>query len=165
LLERGARGPGASRDFLLPARGRRCRQAVEGRQSLIHDNTLEVGRESHPTASASDGGAHRARNVYSHRLEGTGAISERCLTRWPHVALITLIFQAIARIPALGLSFPLFFASGYLPFVFYQRMYAFMAATANKALFSYPSSPLSMRSSRFILQLVTDTMVAILPRY
>jgi len=32
-----------------------------------------------------------------------------------HVALMTLIFPAIARIPALGVSFPQFFASGYLP--------------------------------------------------
>nr|WP_274845975.1 hypothetical protein [Sinorhizobium meliloti] len=39
-----------------------------------------------------------------------------------HVAMITLIFQTIARMPALGLSFPLFFASGYLPFAFYQRI-------------------------------------------
>jgi capsular polysaccharide transport system permease protein len=60
-----------------------------------------------------------------------------------HVALLTLIFQVIARMPALGLSFPLFFASGYLPFAFYQRMSGFMAGTvkANKALFSYPIAP------------------------
>ncbi|WP_208179558.1 ABC transporter permease [Sinorhizobium medicae] len=82
-----------------------------------------------------------------------------------HVAMMTVIFQAIARTPALGLSFPLFFASGYLPFAFYQRMSSFMAGTvkANKALFSYPIvSPLDAIVSRFILQLMTDTLVSIL---
>ncbi|WP_234825872.1 ABC transporter permease [Sinorhizobium meliloti] len=82
-----------------------------------------------------------------------------------HVALMTLIFQAIARMPALGLSFPLFFASGYLPFAFYQRMSGFMAGTvkANKALFSYPIvTPFDAIVSRFILQLMTDWLVTIL---
>ncbi|RVI88604.1 ABC transporter permease [Sinorhizobium meliloti] len=82
-----------------------------------------------------------------------------------HVVLMTLIFQAIARMPALGLSFPLFFASGYLPFAFYQRMSGFMAGTvkANKALFSYPIvTPFDAIVSRFILQLMTDTLVTIL---
>jgi len=82
-----------------------------------------------------------------------------------HVAMMTVIFQAIARTPALGLSFPLFFASGYLPFAFYQRMSSFMAGTvkANKALFSYPIvSPFDAIVSRFILQLMTDTLVTIL---
>jgi len=82
-----------------------------------------------------------------------------------HVAMMTLIFQAIARMPALGLSFPLFFASGYLPFSFYQRMSSFMAGTmkANKALLSYPVvSPFDAIVSRFILQLMTDGLVTLL---
>lgn len=82
-----------------------------------------------------------------------------------HVAMMTIIFQAFARMPALGLSFPLFFASGYLPFTFYQRMSSFMAGTmkANKALLSYPVvSPFDAIASRFILQLMTDALVAIL---
>ncbi|MCA1494661.1 ABC transporter permease [Ensifer sp. NBAIM29] len=82
-----------------------------------------------------------------------------------HVAMMTIIFQAIARMPALGLSFPLFFASGYLAFTFYQRMSSFMAGTmkANKALFSYPIvSPFDAIVSRFILQLMTDALVAML---
>ncbi|KSV67523.1 RkpT1, cell surface polysaccharide export ABC-2 transporter [Sinorhizobium sp. Sb3] len=79
-----------------------------------------------------------------------------------HVAMMTVIFQAIARMPALGLSFPLFFASGYLPFSFYQRMSSFMAGTmkANKALLSYPVvSPFDAIISRFILQFMTDALV------
>ncbi|WP_026613653.1 ABC transporter permease [Ensifer aridi] len=81
-----------------------------------------------------------------------------------HVAMMTLIFQVFARMPALGLSFPLFFASGYLPFTFYQRMSSFMAGTmkANKALLSYPVvSPFDAIVSRFVLQLMTDAVVTI----
>ncbi|WP_026621882.1 capsular polysaccharide transport system permease protein (plasmid) [Ensifer sp. WSM1721] len=82
-----------------------------------------------------------------------------------HVAMMTLIFQVFARMPALGLSFPLFFSSGYLPFTFYQRMSSFMAGTmkANKALLSYPVvSPFDAIVSRFILQLMTDALVSVL---
>lgn len=82
-----------------------------------------------------------------------------------HVAMMTMIFQLVARLPALGLSFPLFFASGYLPFTFYQRMSAFMAGTmkANKALLSYPVvSPFDAIVSRFVLQLMTDALVSVL---
>ncbi|WEX75082.1 ABC transporter permease [Sinorhizobium numidicum] len=82
-----------------------------------------------------------------------------------HVAMMTLIFQAFARMPALGLSFPLFFASGYLPFTFYQRMSSFMAGTmkANKTLLSYPVvSPFDAIISRFVLQLMTDALVTAL---
>nr|WP_234908106.1 ABC transporter permease [Ensifer canadensis] len=81
-----------------------------------------------------------------------------------HVTLMTLIFQAIARSPALGLSFPLFFASGYLPFNFYQRMSSFVAGTmkANRALLSYPIvSPIDALVSRFVLQFTTDAIVTI----
>lgn len=80
-----------------------------------------------------------------------------------HVAMMTVIFQVIARMPALGLSFPLFFASGYLPFTFYQRMSSFMAGTvrANKTLLSYPVvSPFDAIISRFILQFMTDALVS-----
>lgn len=80
-----------------------------------------------------------------------------------HVALMTVLFQAIARTPALGLSFPLFFASGYLPYSFYHRMSSFLAGTmkANKALLSYPIvSPIDAIVSRFVLQIMTDTVIA-----
>ncbi len=82
-----------------------------------------------------------------------------------HVLLMTLVFQAIARLPALGPSFPLFFASGYLPFLFYQGMSSFIAGTvkANKALFTYPVvAPIDAVVSRFILQSMTATLVVTL---
>lgn len=81
-----------------------------------------------------------------------------------HVGMMTIIFQAFARMPAIGLSFPLFFASGYLPFAFYQRMSSFLAGTmkANRTLLSYPVvSPFDAITSRFILQLMTDALVTL----
>lgn len=82
-----------------------------------------------------------------------------------HVLLMTLVFQSIARIPALGPSFPLFFASGYLPFLFYQGMSSFIAGAvkSNRALFSYPVvSPIDAVISRFVLQSFTASFVTIL---
>ncbi|WP_201273425.1 ABC transporter permease [Sinorhizobium meliloti] len=82
-----------------------------------------------------------------------------------HILLMTVIFQAIARAPALGTSFALFFATGYIAFQFYQAMTGYLnaAVKANKALFSYPIvTPFDAIVSRFILQLMTDTLVTIL---
>jgi capsular polysaccharide transport system permease protein len=56
------------------------------------------------------------------------------------VIMMTLIFGAIGRAPALGTSFPMFFATGYLAFNFYVGMSSYVvgAVKANKALLSYP---------------------------
>ncbi len=82
-----------------------------------------------------------------------------------HVALMTVIFQAFARTPALGSSFSLFFASGYLPFMCYQAMAAFISGTvrANKALLSYPIvSPFDAVISRYTVQVMTSLLIAFL---
>lgn len=82
-----------------------------------------------------------------------------------HVAMMTFLFQAIARAPAIGTDFALFFATGYLPFAAYQGMAAFMAGAvkANKNLFSYPVvAPIDAVTSRYILQLLTSVLVAII---
>lgn len=81
-----------------------------------------------------------------------------------YVATMTIIFSAFARVPALGSDFALFFASGYLPFSFYQGMSTFVAGAirANKNLFSYPVvSPIDATVARYILQLVTSVVVTI----
>lgn len=81
-----------------------------------------------------------------------------------HVAMMTFLFKAIARTPALGTDFALFFASGYLPFSGYQGMSAFIsgAVRANKNLFSYPVvAPIDAVVSRYILQLLTSVLVTI----
>ncbi len=81
-----------------------------------------------------------------------------------HVMTMTALFSILARVPALGTDFALFFASGYLPFAFYQAMTSYVAATvkANKQLFSYPIvSPIDAVTARYILQLMTSIAVTI----
>ncbi|WP_438753735.1 ABC transporter permease [Pararhizobium sp. O133] len=80
-----------------------------------------------------------------------------------NVALLTIIFQAIARAPALGISFPLFFGTGYIGFQFYQAMATYLngAVRANKSLLSYPNvAPIDTIVARYVLQLVTTVAVA-----
>ncbi|OJF95599.1 ABC transporter permease [Pararhizobium antarcticum] len=81
-----------------------------------------------------------------------------------HVLLMTLIFQAIAHAPALGTSFPLFFATGYIGFQFYQAMAGYLngAVKANKSLLSYPNvAPIDAMVARYLLQFGTTALVAI----
>lgn len=80
-----------------------------------------------------------------------------------HVALMTLVFQAIARAPALGTSFPLFFATGYIGFQFYQAMTSYLNGSikANRSLLSYPNvAPIDTITARSLLQLMTTVLVA-----
>ncbi|ODR88349.1 ABC transporter permease [Sinorhizobium alkalisoli] len=80
-----------------------------------------------------------------------------------HIFLLTLVFQAIARTPALGTSFALFFATGYIAFQFYQAMTSYLnsAVRANKALLSYPNvAPIDTVVARFVLQIGTTSLVA-----
>jgi len=81
-----------------------------------------------------------------------------------HIILMTLIFRAIARAPALGDSFPLFFATGYIGFQFYQAMAAYLngAVKANKPLLSYPNvAPIDTIVARYFLQFGTTALVGI----
>ncbi|MDW9394360.1 ABC transporter permease [Sinorhizobium meliloti] len=80
-----------------------------------------------------------------------------------HILLMTAIFQAIARAPALGTSFALFFATGYIAFQFYQATTSYLnaAVKANKALLSYPNvAPVDTIVARLILQMGTTSLVA-----
>lgn len=82
-----------------------------------------------------------------------------------HVLMLTVIFQAIARAPALGVSFPLFFATGYIGFQFYQAMATYLngAVKANRSLLSYPSvAPIDTMIARYFLQLGTTVLVGVL---
>ncbi|MCV9961162.1 ABC transporter permease [Pararhizobium sp. BT-229] len=81
-----------------------------------------------------------------------------------HVAIMTVVFSTLARVPALGNDFALFFASGYLPFTFYQGMSSFVAGAvkSNRNLFSYPIvSPFDAAVARYILQFMTSVLVTI----
>nr|WP_210339733.1 ABC transporter permease [Ensifer sp. ENS07] len=82
-----------------------------------------------------------------------------------HVLIMTVIFQAVSRVPALGASFPLFFATGYLPYMFYTSMQSFVAGTikANKPLLSYPIvSPFDAVVARYFVQFMTSFLIAFL---
>ncbi|MBD9635484.1 ABC transporter permease [Ensifer sp. ENS07] len=82
-----------------------------------------------------------------------------------HVMIMTVIFQAVSRVPALGSSFPLFFATGYLPYMSYTSMQSFVAGTikANKSLLSYPIvSPFDAVVSRYLVQFMTSFLVSLL---
>lgn len=79
--------------------------------------------------------------------------------------MMTFLFQAIARAPAIGTDFARFFATGYLPLAAYQGMSTVMASAvkANKNLFSYPVvAPIDAVATRYILQLVTSLLVAMI---
>lgn len=81
-----------------------------------------------------------------------------------HVVLLTVIFQTLARSPPLGVSFPLFFGTGYIAFQFYQAMATYVngAVKANKSLLSYPNvAPIDTIAARYLLQLGTTAMVAV----
>lgn len=81
-----------------------------------------------------------------------------------NILFLTLIFMAITRVPALGTSFPLFFATGYVAFQFYQTTVSFInnAVKINKPLLSYPNvAPIDAVMARFLLQILTTSMVAV----
>ncbi|MGV1948267.1 MULTISPECIES: ABC transporter permease [unclassified Agrobacterium] len=80
-----------------------------------------------------------------------------------HIAFMSLIFMAITHTPALGKSFPLFFATGYLAFQFYAAMASFLngAIKANRTLLSYPNvAPIDTVAARYILQAGTTSVVS-----
>jgi capsular polysaccharide transport system permease protein len=81
-----------------------------------------------------------------------------------HIAFMSVIFMAISRHPALGISFPLFFATGYVAFQFFQGMSSYLdsAISANRALLHYPNvAPIDTIVARYILQMGTTTIVAV----
>ena len=79
------------------------------------------------------------------------------------IAMFSILFSSLASKPALGSSFPLFFATGVIPFLFYREISEVTsgAFAFNRPLFMYPSiSVLDAILSRFILQVLTMTFVA-----
>jgi capsular polysaccharide transport system permease protein len=81
-----------------------------------------------------------------------------------HIAVLSVIFMAIAHRPALGTNFPLFFATGYIGFQFYQAMSGYLnnAVQSNRALLNYPNvAPIDTVVGRYILQLGTTAVIAV----
>nr|WP_284707002.1 ABC transporter permease [Neorhizobium tomejilense] len=80
-----------------------------------------------------------------------------------YVGLLTIVFSGVSHAPALGTSFPLFFATGFLAFQFYAATasYVMSAVASNKAMLQYPNvAPFDTVVARFLLQLATMTIVA-----
>lgn len=81
------------------------------------------------------------------------------------IALLTLIFSAGFRAPALGTSFPLFYATGMLPFLMFSDVSSKVAMSIlfSKPLLAYPAvTYLDAILARFIVNLLTQLMVAYL---
>ncbi|MGK6317816.1 ABC transporter permease [Neorhizobium sp. DT-125] len=79
------------------------------------------------------------------------------------IALMSLLMSSIGRIPAIGDSFPLFYATGFLAFNLYKGMEAYLTSSisANKALMSYPNvAPIDPVIGRFVLQGATSFVVS-----
>lgn len=78
------------------------------------------------------------------------------------IALLSLIFSAAFRNPALGINFPLFYATGMLPFVMFGDLSAKIAQSLNysRPLLKYPAVTfLDAIIARFILNTITQLMV------
>ncbi|QYA08667.1 ABC transporter permease [Agrobacterium larrymoorei] len=80
-----------------------------------------------------------------------------------HIAFLSLVFMAFTRTPALGKSFLLFFATGYVGLQFYTAMASYLngAVKANRTLLNYPNvAPIDTMVARYLLQLGTTVAVA-----
>ncbi|EUB96530.1 ABC-2 type transporter [Rhizobium sp. CF080] len=81
-----------------------------------------------------------------------------------YIAFMTVLFGAISHTPALGTSFPMFFATGYISYQFYSGTvaYTMRAVAFNRNMLQYPNvAPFDTVVARFILQSLTMAVVAI----
>ncbi|NRG18545.1 ABC transporter permease [Rhizobiales bacterium] len=81
------------------------------------------------------------------------------------IALMSIVFSAIAHSPPIGRSFVLFYASGYMAFWIYRSMtdQVSQAAKSNRALLNYPIvSPFDTFVARAALQGGTQLAVCVL---
>ncbi|MEV4606204.1 ABC transporter permease [Neorhizobium sp. LMR1-1-1.1] len=79
------------------------------------------------------------------------------------IAVMSVILGSIGRIPALGESFPLFYATGFLAYSLYKSVESYVSSSisANRSLLSYPRvAPIDAVVSRFVLQGTTSILVA-----
>lgn len=81
------------------------------------------------------------------------------------IFVLSLGFSLIIRTPALGTSFILFYATGYMPFDLYQSLSSVVARAINfsKPLLKYPAVTwIDAVMARFILNSLTSILVTIL---
>lgn len=80
------------------------------------------------------------------------------------IALLSLVFSAAFRAPPLGSNFPLFYASGLLPFTFYLALSARIGQSIrfSRKLLSYPSvTYFDAIAARFLLATLTNALVLV----
>lgn len=79
------------------------------------------------------------------------------------IALLTVIFSLAFRSPPIGINFPLFYASGLIPFFVFQDVSTKIAQALlfSKQLLAYPSVTfIDAILGRFLLNMMTQIMVA-----
>ncbi|MEO1613949.1 MAG: ABC transporter permease, partial [Pseudomonadota bacterium] len=80
------------------------------------------------------------------------------------IAILSVVFGLAVRNPSLGTNFPLFFATGYLTFHFYNELaqFASSAIARNRPLLNYPRvTPIDAIIARCALQFATITVTSI----
>lgn len=78
------------------------------------------------------------------------------------ILLLTLVFSQALRAPAIGTNFPLFFASGLLPFMAYQTISQKIAVSLrfSRPLLFYPSvTYIDAMLARFLLNAMTQLLI------
>lgn len=81
------------------------------------------------------------------------------------IFVLTAVFSLLAKMPPLGSSFVLFFATGYMGFMFYRATadFASQGVQFNKALLNYPTvTPYDTVVARASLQYLTNYTVSLL---
>ncbi len=81
------------------------------------------------------------------------------------IALLTLLFSVMLRAPSLGTSFPLFYASAFLPFSMFTQQSARIggALSFSKPLLAYPAVTfVDAILARFLLAAITNFLVTTL---
>jgi capsular polysaccharide transport system permease protein len=78
------------------------------------------------------------------------------------IALLTVVFSIALRKPPLGVSFPLFYATGLVPFLMYMTVSSKigMAVLFSRPLLAYPSVTfIDTIIARFLMNVLTEIMV------
>lgn len=79
------------------------------------------------------------------------------------IALLSFVFSAVFMAPALGVSFPMFYATGMLPFIMFNDVQNKIATSLmySKQLLAYPTVTYSDAIlARFFLNMITQLLVA-----
>lgn len=78
------------------------------------------------------------------------------------IVILTLIFSFMLRAPALGVNFPLFYASGFLPFILFTQLSTRIggAISYSRPLLAYPAVTfVDALFARFILAFFTNLVI------